>query len=169
VQYRPATLGDRDHGTAGICGIGVADVAFHKKAGIAVADMVKSSWVYRRLRNFRAGIEAGFSCLKRAYDAARCTWRASASPSASSCQISLTRTAPNAILLVVAATITREHRVRRRLCPFEAGEQHQVVRHHCRPDVGLEVAEPGWPGEVRKSTVAYLSKDRSRPCARRCI
>jgi IS5 family transposase len=46
---------------------GVADVAFHKKAGIAVGDMVKSPWVYRRLRNFRAGIEAGISCLKRAH------------------------------------------------------------------------------------------------------
>jgi transposase, IS5 family len=34
---------------------GVTDVAFHKKCGIAVADMVKSPWVYRRLRNFRAG------------------------------------------------------------------------------------------------------------------
>ena len=50
---------------------GVADVAFHKKCGIAVADMVKSPWVYRRLRNFRAGIEAGISCFKRAYGAAR--------------------------------------------------------------------------------------------------
>jgi IS5 family transposase len=54
---------------------GVADVAFHKKSGIAIADMVKSSWVYRRLRNFRAGIEAGISCFKRVYGAARCTWR----------------------------------------------------------------------------------------------
>ena len=54
---------------------GVADVAFHKKCGIAVADMVQSPWVYRRLRNFRAGIEAGISCFKRAYGAARCTWR----------------------------------------------------------------------------------------------
>src|SRR6516164_5066145 len=54
---------------------GVADVAFHKKCGIAIADMVKSPWVYRRLRNFRAGIEAGISCFKRAYGAARCTWR----------------------------------------------------------------------------------------------
>jgi IS5 family transposase len=54
---------------------GVADVAFHKKCGIAVTDMVKSPWVYRRLRNFRAGIEAGISCFKRAYGAARCTWR----------------------------------------------------------------------------------------------
>ena len=54
---------------------GVTDVAFHKKCGIAVAEMVKSPWVYRRLRNFRAGIEAAISCLKRGYGAARCTWR----------------------------------------------------------------------------------------------
>ena len=31
---------------------GVADVAFHKKCGIAIIEMVKSPWVYRRLRNF---------------------------------------------------------------------------------------------------------------------
>src|SRR5207245_3173019 len=54
---------------------GVNDVAFHKKRGLAVEDMVKSGWVYRKLRNFRAGIEAGISCLKRAYALARCTWR----------------------------------------------------------------------------------------------
>jgi len=54
---------------------GVQDVAFHKKRGIAVADMVSNPWVYRRLRNFRAGIEAGISCFKRADGGARCTWR----------------------------------------------------------------------------------------------
>jgi hypothetical protein len=54
---------------------GVQDVAFHKKCGIAVANMVKSPWVYPRLRNFRAGIEAAISCFKRAYGGARCTWR----------------------------------------------------------------------------------------------
>jgi len=27
------------------------------------------------VRNFRAGIEADISCLKRAYGLARCTWR----------------------------------------------------------------------------------------------
>jgi transposase, IS5 family len=54
---------------------GVEDVAFHKKRGLAIEDMVKSQWVYRRLRNFRAGIEAGISCLKRAYGLARCTWK----------------------------------------------------------------------------------------------
>jgi transposase, IS5 family len=54
---------------------GVHDVAFHKKRGLRVEDMVKSRWVYRKLTNFRAGIEAGISCLKRAYGLARCTWR----------------------------------------------------------------------------------------------
>lgn len=55
--------------------LGVCDMAFHKKSGLKVEDMVKSRWVYRKLRNFRAGIEAGISCLKRAYGLARCTWR----------------------------------------------------------------------------------------------
>ncbi len=54
---------------------GVEDVAFHKKRGLSVDEMVKSHWVYRKLRNFRAGIEAGISCLKRAYGLARCTWK----------------------------------------------------------------------------------------------
>lgn len=54
---------------------GVCDMAFHKKAGLKIEDMVASKWVYRKLRNFRAGIEAGISCLKRAYGLARCTWR----------------------------------------------------------------------------------------------
>jgi IS5 family transposase len=55
--------------------LGVHDAAFHKKAGLRVMDMVKSNWVYRKLRNFRAGIESGISCLKRAYGLARCLWR----------------------------------------------------------------------------------------------
>ena len=54
---------------------GVLDVAFQKKRGLAITDMVKSKWVYRRLCNFRAGIEAGISCLKRAYGLSRCTWK----------------------------------------------------------------------------------------------
>jgi IS5 family transposase len=54
---------------------GVRDMAFHKKSGLKIEDMVRSRWVYRQLRNFRAGIEAGISCLKRAYGLARCTWR----------------------------------------------------------------------------------------------
>ena len=55
--------------------LGVRDVAFHKKAGLRVMDMVKSNWVYRKLRNFRAGIESDISCLKRAYGLACCVWR----------------------------------------------------------------------------------------------
>lgn len=55
--------------------LGVHDMAFHKKCGLKIEDMVKSRWVYRKLRNFRAGIEAGISCLKRAYGLGRCTWR----------------------------------------------------------------------------------------------
>jgi transposase, IS5 family len=55
--------------------LGVRDMAFHKKAGLRIKDMVKSNWVYRKLRNFRAGIESGISCLKRAYGLARCVWR----------------------------------------------------------------------------------------------
>jgi len=54
---------------------GVEDVAFHKKRGLSVEAMAKSQWVYRQLRNFRAGIEAGISCLKRAYGLSRCTWK----------------------------------------------------------------------------------------------
>jgi IS5 family transposase len=33
---------------------GVQDVAFHKKRGLAIDDMVKSRWVYRKLRRFGA-------------------------------------------------------------------------------------------------------------------
>ncbi|ESZ53689.1 transposase TRm17b [Mesorhizobium sp. L103C131B0] len=54
---------------------GASPSAFHKKAGLRIEDMVRSKWVYRKLRNFRAGIEAGISCLKRACSLAGCTWR----------------------------------------------------------------------------------------------
>jgi len=54
---------------------GVKDVALHKKRGLKVEAMAKSPWVYRKLRNFRAGIEAGISWLKRAYGLGRCTWK----------------------------------------------------------------------------------------------
>jgi len=60
---------------AGAKARGVRDMAFHKKAGLRIEDMVRSHWVYRKLRNFRAGIEADISCLKRAYGLTRCTWR----------------------------------------------------------------------------------------------
>ena len=55
--------------------MGVKDAAFHKKRGLKVADMVKSSWVYKKLCDFRAGVEGNISCLKRRYGLSRCTWR----------------------------------------------------------------------------------------------
>jgi IS5 family transposase len=54
---------------------GVKDAAFAKKRGLSVLAMAKSVWVYKALRNFRAGIEAGISTLKRAFGLDRCTWK----------------------------------------------------------------------------------------------
>ncbi len=52
----------------------VKDAVFAKKRGLTVIEMAKSAWVYKMLRNFRAGIEAGISTLKRAFGLDRCTW-----------------------------------------------------------------------------------------------
>lgn len=54
---------------------GVKDVMFAKKRGLGVLEMVKSLWVYKKLRNFRAGIEANISRLKRAFGLDRCNWQ----------------------------------------------------------------------------------------------
>jgi IS5 family transposase len=56
-------------------GQGVRDVMFAKKRGLGVLEMVKSLWVYKKLRNFRAGIEANISRLKRAFGLDRCNWQ----------------------------------------------------------------------------------------------
>ena len=56
-------------------GQGVKDICFAKRRGIAVTDMCRSDYVYRRLRNFRAGIESGISWLKRSFGLGRCTWQ----------------------------------------------------------------------------------------------
>lgn len=63
----------------GVKVLGVEDVCFAKKRGIEISEMVKSTWVYKRLRNFRAGIEGMISFLKRAFGMDRCTWRGLAS------------------------------------------------------------------------------------------
>jgi len=55
--------------------MGVKDVMFCKRRGLKVSEMARSTWVYRRLRNFRAGIEASISFLKRVFGLGRCTWR----------------------------------------------------------------------------------------------
>lgn len=54
---------------------GVQDVAFAKKRGLSVESMVRSSWVYKQLRRFRAGIEGCISTLKRAFGLDRCEWK----------------------------------------------------------------------------------------------
>ena len=53
---------------------GVKDAVFSKKRGLSVVEMAKSTWVFKRLKNFRAGIEANISTLKRAYGLSRCNW-----------------------------------------------------------------------------------------------
>ena len=53
----------------------IRDVCFAKKRGLDEADICKSSWVYKNLRKFRAGIESGISWLKRCFGLARCTWK----------------------------------------------------------------------------------------------
>jgi len=52
----------------------IKDAVFAKKRGLSILDMAKSNWVYKKLRNFRAGIESGISALKRAFGLDRCTW-----------------------------------------------------------------------------------------------
>lgn len=54
---------------------GVGDVAFSKARSIPITDMVRSSWVYKKLKDFRAGIEGTISFLKRVFGLDRCTWR----------------------------------------------------------------------------------------------
>ena len=54
---------------------GVQDVAFSKRRGLEIGDMTRSTWVYKQLRDFRAGIEGVISWLKRVFGLDRCTWR----------------------------------------------------------------------------------------------
>ena len=55
--------------------LGVEDVAFNKKRGLEISEMASSSWVYRTLSFFRAGIEGTISFLKRCFGLGRCMWR----------------------------------------------------------------------------------------------
>jgi len=54
---------------------GLKDVCFSKGRGLSVKDMCRSNWVYKQLRNFRAGIESGISWLKRSLGLGRCLWK----------------------------------------------------------------------------------------------
>lgn len=55
--------------------LGIRDVAFSKAPGIAIKEMVKRTWLYQRLRHFRAGVEGIISFLKRCFGWDRCAWR----------------------------------------------------------------------------------------------
>jgi IS5 family transposase len=52
----------------------VKDAVFSKKRGLSINNMAKSNWVFKKLKRFRAGIEANISTLKRAYGLTRCNW-----------------------------------------------------------------------------------------------
>jgi len=55
--------------------LGIKDVCFTKSLGLEIEEMVKSKWVFDKLRNFRAGIESVISCLKRGFALDRVTWK----------------------------------------------------------------------------------------------
>ena len=59
--------------------MGVGAVAFSKRRGIEIREMVPESWVYKRLRDFRAGIEGCISYLKRCFGWTRSSWEGFAS------------------------------------------------------------------------------------------
>jgi transposase, IS5 family len=54
---------------------GVKEIAFSKRRGMSIEDMCTSTWIYKRLRNFRAGIEAVISRLKRCFGLDVCDWK----------------------------------------------------------------------------------------------
>jgi IS5 family transposase len=55
--------------------LGIRDVAFSKAPGLSIKEMVRRTWLYQGLRNFRAGIEGVISFLKRCFGWDRCAWR----------------------------------------------------------------------------------------------
>lgn len=55
--------------------LGIRDVVFSKAPGIAIKERIKRTWLYQRLRHFRAGIEGIISFLKRSFGWDRCAWR----------------------------------------------------------------------------------------------
>ncbi len=55
-------------------GKGVRDVVFTKGMKKHLEEWVKSMWVFKQLRKFRAGIEACISLAKRCFGLSRCNW-----------------------------------------------------------------------------------------------
>ncbi len=56
-------------------GLGVKQVAFHKKKGIKLAAMGLKGKTLKKLKDFRAGIEGNISELKRAFGAGKALWK----------------------------------------------------------------------------------------------
>ncbi|MEI8346258.1 MAG: transposase, partial [Pseudomonadota bacterium] len=54
--------------------LGVKDICFPKRCNMEIKDMVKSEWVYDKLLNWRAGIEAVISFLKRCFGISKSSW-----------------------------------------------------------------------------------------------
>ena len=57
---------------------GVKDVCFTKRVALEPEEMCKSNWVFKKLANFRAGIESNISALKRAFGLSRVRWKTEA-------------------------------------------------------------------------------------------
>jgi transposase, IS5 family len=53
---------------------GTAEVCFSKPCGLPLEEMTSTPRIRRVLKNFRAGIEATVSFLKRSFGLSRCTW-----------------------------------------------------------------------------------------------
>lgn len=55
--------------------MGLKHVAFHKRVGISYKDMGVKIKTFKKLRNFRAGVEGNISELKRAFGATKARWK----------------------------------------------------------------------------------------------
>ncbi len=66
-----ASLDNVDEGRA----LGISRVVFHKKRGISYLDMGVKKKTFKRLRDFRAGIEGNISELKRVFGASKAMWK----------------------------------------------------------------------------------------------
>jgi len=55
--------------------IGLKHAVFHKRVGISYQDMGVKIKTFKKLRNFRAGVEGNISELKRAFGASKAKWK----------------------------------------------------------------------------------------------
>ena len=46
-----------------------------KNAALKISEIVKSSWIYKLLHHFRAGVEGCIATLKRVFRLNKCIWR----------------------------------------------------------------------------------------------